>query len=63
MKERDGMRIAVAGGTGLVGRYVVEGWPRPDEEPVVLSRSRGVDLLAGGAGLDAALEGWTRSST
>lgn len=51
------MRVAVAGGTGLVGRYVVEELAAAGQEPVVLSRSRGVDLLSGGAGLDAALEG------
>ncbi|MFJ5308384.1 SDR family oxidoreductase [Streptomyces sp. NPDC088350] len=57
MKERVGMRVAVAGGTGMVGRYVVEELVAAGREPVVLSRSRGVDLLAGGAGLDAALDG------
>ena len=51
------MRVAVAGGTGLVGRYVVEELVAAGREPVVLSRSRGVDLVAGGAGLDAALDG------
>ncbi|MET7484867.1 NAD(P)H-binding protein [Streptomyces sp. NPDC005538] len=51
------MRVAVAGGTGLVGRYVVEELVAGGQEPVVLSRSRGVDLLVGGAGLDAALDG------
>lgn len=51
------MRVAVAGGTGLVGRYVVEELVAAGQEPVVLSRSRGVDLLARGAGLDAALDG------
>lgn len=51
------MRVAVAGGTGLVGRYVVEELAAAGQEAVVLSRSRGVDLLTGGAGLDAALDG------
>ncbi|MFI6462897.1 SDR family oxidoreductase [Streptomyces sp. NPDC050528] len=51
------MKVAVAGGTGLVGRYVVEELVAAGHEPVVLSRSRGVDLVAGGAGLDAALDG------
>ncbi|MEW1829056.1 NAD(P)H-binding protein [Streptomyces sp. NPDC088196] len=51
------MKVAVAGGTGLVGRYVVEELAAAGHEPVVLSRSRGVDLVAGGAGLDAALDG------
>ncbi|WP_033281293.1 SDR family oxidoreductase [Streptomyces sp. NRRL F-525] len=51
------MKVAVAGGTGLVGRYVVEELAAAGHEPVVLSRSRGVDLVSGGAGLDAALDG------
>ena len=46
------MRIAVAGGTGLVGSEVV----RLLDEPVVIARSTGVDLLTG-EGLDEALEG------
>ena len=50
------MRIAVAGGTGVVGRYVVEAVSAAGHEPVVLARSRGVDLTTG-AGLDAALDG------
>lgn len=35
------MRVAVAGGTGLVGRYVVEELAAAGQEPVVLARSRG----------------------
>ena len=50
------MKIAVVGGTGAVGRRVVEEVTRTGHEPVVLSRSTGVDLLTG-AGLDAALAG------
>jgi len=50
------MRIAVAGGTGLVGRYVVDELVAAGHEPVVLARSRGVDLISG-AGLDAAMTG------
>ncbi len=50
------MRIAVAGGTGTVGRYVVEAADAREHEVVVLSRSSGVDLVTG-AGLAAALDG------
>jgi uncharacterized protein YbjT (DUF2867 family) len=49
-------RIAVAGGTGLAGRHVVESLRRLGTEPVVIARSRGVDLTTGTA-LDDALEG------
>ena len=49
-------RIAVAGGTGVVGRHVVEALRAAGCEPVVLARSTGVDLVTG-AGLDAALSG------
>ena len=48
--------IAVAGGTGLVGRMVVEEVRRAGATPVVVARSAGVDLTTG-AGLDAALGG------
>jgi uncharacterized protein YbjT (DUF2867 family) len=44
------MRIAVAGGTGVVGRHVVEVARARGHEVVVLSRSAGVDLTTG-AGL------------
>ncbi|ROP42555.1 SDR family oxidoreductase [Saccharothrix texasensis] len=50
------MKIAVVGGTGAVGRRVVEAVAGAGHEPVVLSRSGGVDLLTG-AGLDEALAG------
>ncbi|MFC4030116.1 SDR family oxidoreductase [Streptomyces polygonati] len=50
------MRVAVAGGTGTVGRYVVEELAAAGLEPVALSRSLGVDLVTG-AGLDAAMAG------
>jgi uncharacterized protein YbjT (DUF2867 family) len=43
------MKIAVAGGTGVVGRHVVEVARAGGHEPVVLSRSAGVDLLDEGA--------------
>lgn len=50
------MKIAVAGGTGTVGARTVEALRAAGHEPVVLTRSRGVDLVTG-AGLDAALAG------
>ncbi|KRB36498.1 SDR family oxidoreductase [Microbacterium sp. Root180] len=50
------MKIAIAGGTGTVGRPTVDAVRAAGHEPVVLSRSGGVDLVAGD-GLDAALEG------
>ncbi|WP_067497167.1 SDR family oxidoreductase [Actinoplanes sp. TFC3] len=50
------MKIAVAGGTGLTGRNVVQVLRTTGHEPVVLARSQGVDLLSG-AGLDSALAG------
>ena len=50
------MKIAVAGGTGVAGRRVVEALIAAGHEPVVLARSTGVDVLTG-AGLDAALAG------
>ncbi|MCS7478456.1 SDR family oxidoreductase [Umezawaea endophytica] len=50
------MRVAVAGGTGLIGTMVVDRLAEAGHEPVVLSRSRGVDLTTG-AGLAAALAG------
>lgn len=50
------MRIAVAGGTGVVGRQVVDAAERAGHDVVVLARSRGVDVLTGG-GLTAALTG------
>lgn len=52
------MRIAVAGGTGLVGRYVVAELRAAGHEPVVLTRSGGADVITGD-GLDAALDGVT----
>ena len=49
-------RIAVAGGTGWVGRYVVESVRRLGAHPVVLARSTGVNL-ATGEGLEGVLRG------
>jgi uncharacterized protein YbjT (DUF2867 family) len=50
------MKIAVAGGTGRVGRHVVEVLEARGHEVVPISRSRGVDLV-GGKGLAEALSG------
>jgi uncharacterized protein YbjT (DUF2867 family) len=50
------MRIAVVGGTGLVGRHVVEALKNGAHEAVVVARSRGVDLTTG-EGLDEVLAG------
>ena len=50
------MKIAIAGGTGVVGARVVEAAAAAGHEPVVLSRSRGVDLISG-AGVTAAVDG------
>ena len=50
------MRIAVAGGTGLVGRYVVAELRAAGHDPAVLTRSAGADVITGD-GLDAALDG------
>jgi uncharacterized protein YbjT (DUF2867 family) len=50
------MRIAVAGGTGWVGKLVVDAAREHGHTPVVIARSTGVDLTTG-AGLDAALGG------
>ena len=50
------MRIAVAGATGTVGKYVVESARRRGHEVIPLSRSTGQDVLTGD-GLDAALAG------
>jgi uncharacterized protein YbjT (DUF2867 family) len=48
------MRIAVAGGTGLVGGMVVEALRAAEHEPVVLARSQGIDITTG-VGLAEAL--------
>lgn len=50
------MRIAVAGGTGMVGSRVVEALRARGDEVVVLARAQGVDLVSG-SGLAEALAG------
>jgi uncharacterized protein YbjT (DUF2867 family) len=49
-------RIAVAGGTGVVGRHVVARLQQDGHEPVVLTRSNGVDITTA-SGLADALDG------
>jgi uncharacterized protein YbjT (DUF2867 family) len=55
-KEEPKMRIVVVGGTGLVGRQVVELVRESGNEAVVAARSEGVDVTTG-AGLGQALDG------
>jgi uncharacterized protein YbjT (DUF2867 family) len=50
------MRIAVAGGTGAVGKYVVEAARQAGHEVVSISRRSGVDVRTG-AGLAESLQG------
>ncbi len=50
------MRVAVAGGTGVVGRHVVAALADRGVTPVPLARSLGVDLVTG-EGLEPALTG------
>jgi uncharacterized protein YbjT (DUF2867 family) len=50
------MKIAVAGGTGTVGHHVVDVVRERGDQPVVLARSAGVDLVTG-AGLADELDG------
>jgi uncharacterized protein YbjT (DUF2867 family) len=50
------MKIAVAGGTGVAGRWTVEALRADGHEAIVIARSAGSDLVTG-HGLDAALAG------
>jgi uncharacterized protein YbjT (DUF2867 family) len=50
------MRVAVAGGTGVVGSHLVAVLGRAGHDPVVLARSEGVDVVTG-RGVAAALTG------
>ena len=47
------MRVAVAGGTGVLGGYVVTALEAAGHEPVVLARSTGVDVVSGDGLADA----------
>jgi uncharacterized protein YbjT (DUF2867 family) len=57
-RPKAGPRVAVAGGTGAVGRHVVAALAEAGAEPVVLARSAGVDLVTG-QGLASAMHGVT----
>lgn len=50
------MRIAIAGGTGTLGRQVTMQARRAGHDAVVIARSRGIDVVTG-EGLLAALDG------
>ena len=50
------MRVAVAGGTGTLGRHIVEACTGAGHEVTVLSRRTGTDLVTG-EGLEQVLEG------
>ena len=50
------MKIAIAGGTGVVGRHAVRAAQAQGHAVVVLSRSEGTDVLSG-AGLEERLVG------
>ncbi len=50
------MKLAVAGGTGVVGSYAVEAARAAGHDVVVLTRKHGVDV-GSGEGLEAALQG------
>ncbi|WP_028642876.1 SDR family oxidoreductase [Nocardioides sp. URHA0020] len=62
------MRVAVAGGTGLVGRLVVDAARERGHDVVVLARSEGVDLTTGSglaerlAGVDAVIDTTNQAS-
>ena len=53
------MKIAVAGGTGRVGRHVVDVLAAQGHEVVAMARSTGLDVITG-EGLDGALAGAAR---
>jgi uncharacterized protein YbjT (DUF2867 family) len=55
-RHTEGVKVAVAGGTGVVGSYAVHAMGIAGWDVSVLSRSNGVDVVSG-EGLAAALEG------
>jgi uncharacterized protein YbjT (DUF2867 family) len=50
------MKVAVAGGTGVAGRWTAEALRAGGHEVIVIARSAGIDLVTGD-GLEAALAG------
>ena len=50
------MKIAIAGGTGVVGGHAVQAARAQGHDVVILARSRGVDVVTG-AGLEDGLRG------
>jgi uncharacterized protein YbjT (DUF2867 family) len=50
------MKVAVAGGTGVAGRWTIEALRAEGHEVIVIARSTGADLVTGD-GIDAALAG------
>jgi uncharacterized protein YbjT (DUF2867 family) len=55
------MRIAVIGGTGLVGRRTVEAVKRAGHDAVVVARSHGVEARLASTTFDTWLASQTRS--
>ncbi len=50
------MKVAVAGGTGVLGRFVVQALTDQGHEPVLLVRTKGVNLVTGD-GVERAVSG------
>lgn len=50
------MKVAVAGGTGVLGRFVAQALQAQGHEPVLLARTKGANLLTGD-GVREAVEG------
>ena len=50
------MRIAVIGGTGIIGRHTMKALRRSRHDTIMIARSRGVDISSG-QGLEDALIG------
>src|SRR5690625_2265482 len=55
--ERTAMRIAIAGGTGVVGGHAAQAVRARGHDVVVLARSRGVDVVTGTGGRKSVASG------